>query len=102
MKKTILPILLFIGVLSLFAGDYIFIFKTDQSVFSLALSAIDSIKFSANQTLLDIYKPDHSVTHYPIAELDSINFGSISEAVVTTMCILRFFNFTKSIFNPFF
>ena len=97
MKKTILPILLFIGVLSLFAGDYIFIFKTDQSVFSLAIAAIDSIKFSPDQTLLDIYKTDQSVGHYSIAELDSITFGGINEAVVS----ITYSGNTVMVTNPY-
>ena len=97
MKKTILPILLFIGVLSLFAGDYIFIFKTDKSVISLALSAIDSVKFSADQTLLDIHKSDQSVAHYSISELDSITFGSIGSAVVS----INYTGSSVSVYNPY-
>ena len=97
MKKAILPILLFISVLGLFAGDYIFIFTSDQSVFSLAIAAIDSIKFSPDQTLLAIYKTDQSVAHYSIAKLDSITFGSINEAVVS----ITYSGNTVMVTNPY-
>jgi len=81
----------------LFITDYIFIFKNDQSVISIVLSTIDSIKFSSDQTLLDIHKSVQSVIHYAVTDLGSITFGSINSPEVS----ITYNNSVVTISNPY-
>lgn len=82
MKKTIVSLTLAaILVTILFAEERLFIYRTDSSVTSYSVSAIDSIKFADNQTAIQLFFIDKNKTTYPINEIDSLVFAGTPDTV---------------------
>ena len=85
MKKSGLFIVLAICVVTLLiAEEKLNIFKTDKSVENISVSAIDSIKFSSNNTVLSIYKTSNIISNYLISEIDSIDFTGTPDTIKIT------------------
>ena len=90
MKKYVLISISAICIITLVAQKTLNIFKPDLSVLNVAVSAIDSLKFSNNDAQLDIYKSDNSVLNIPVTGIDSMTFtDSISQQlpVITTSAV---------------
>lgn len=90
MKKYLLISLSAICILSLVAQKTLNIFKSDLTVLNIAVSTIDSLKFSNNNAQLDVYKSDNSAVNIPVSGVDSMTFtDSISQQlpVLTTSSV---------------
>lgn len=85
MKKTIISFALAaILVTILLAEERMYIFRTDKSVVSYSVSAIDSIKFADNQTAIQLFFTDKSKISYSINEIDSMAFAGAPDTVKVT------------------
>lgn len=83
MKKSVIFVLLLAVIFTLSAGNYLFIFKKDKTVHTHAVTSTDSIKFTANQTVLNIHNSDLSTSQYNISDIDSLIFGNYDDDKVT-------------------
>jgi len=80
MKKYLLIIISAIFIITIFAQKTLNIFKSNLSVINVSTSTVDSLKFSHNDTIMDIHTSDASITSLRISAIDSMNFSdSISQ-----------------------
>ncbi|WP_243345388.1 carbohydrate-binding domain-containing protein [Parabacteroides sp. FAFU027] len=85
MKKSGLILLSVVCLITLFAQKKLYIFKSDKSILEATIAAIDSLKFSADQTLLDIHNTDQTITSVAVAGIDSITFAdAVSDTITIT------------------
>ncbi len=77
MKKYGLITLSVICLITLFAQKKITIFKADSTQLGIAISSVDSLKFSDGETTLNIHKTDKSITSLPVSSIDSVIFAGI-------------------------
>jgi arabinan endo-1,5-alpha-L-arabinosidase len=81
MKKLVLLIVGVVGVVTLFAQEKLYVYKSSGSLISSVISGVDSIAFANNNTELNIYKTDRTVLNMLVANVDSIKFKN--EVTVT-------------------
>ncbi|MFT3753373.1 MAG: hypothetical protein QM800_11050 [Paludibacter sp.] len=90
MKKYLLVGISTICIITFASQKHINIYKSDLSVLNVVVSAIDSLKFSSNNTQLDVYKSDNSTLNIPVSSIDSMTFtDSISQQlpVISTLSV---------------
>lgn len=75
MKRIILILLSSVLLIVLFAEDTVRIFKSDKSMVTMLVSAIDSITFGNGQNQMDIHKTDKTISSQLIASVDSLSFS---------------------------
>jgi len=83
MNKSWITGVCILCVLALFAEDKIYIHKTGDSLLGYKVSEIDSISFTSGNTQLTVYKSDHSVTSMFVTAVDSIKFVNETVAAYT-------------------
>src|SRR5665647_520486 len=75
MKKYLLIVVSIVCILGIFAQKTMNIFKSDLTVTNIEASSVDSMEFSNNDTLLDIYIKGNSASSIVLSTIDSITFS---------------------------
>jgi hypothetical protein len=99
MKKLIFFILTTVLSTVLFAGENMYIHKTDQSIQTISVPEIENITFTNNETYLNVLKTDLSTVSFPVSEIDSITFGA--DKPETDVIKINFSGNSVSIDNPY-
>ena len=87
MRKYGLIMMLSISVLLVSAQKNLFVFRNNSTINTYLVQEVDSIKFSSNQTVMDVHKPGNSVTRIPVSSVDSMEFSDHDLPVVETVSV---------------
>lgn len=82
MRKYGLIMMLSISILVVSAQKNLFVFRNTSAINTFLVQVVDSIKFSNNQTVMDVYKSGNSVTKIPVSSVDSMRFSDNDLPVV--------------------
>ena len=75
MRKCSILLLFFLSVSVVSGQKNMFVFRNNAMINTFLIQQIDSMKFSSNLTVMDIYKHDQSVTKIPVSSIDSLQFS---------------------------
>jgi len=84
MKKIVAVLLSAVFIITIFAQERLFIFKSASSVVSYLISEINNITFDNNETTMYVNKTDNSSENHLISEVDSLTLNNISDTVRIT------------------
>jgi len=94
MKKHTLLLIILLSGFSVFCQEKMYVFLSDKTTLGAPVSAIDSIYFSEDQSIV-FFQVGEMLVNYPIAEIDSITFGEESNNV-----LINYNESGVTLFNP--
>ncbi|MFV0390271.1 MAG: carbohydrate-binding domain-containing protein [Paludibacteraceae bacterium] len=98
MKKLILSLFIVSATaISLFAADYLFVHSGGGVVTAIDRSAIDSIKFTSDETELSLYKDGVADYVFLLSNVDSLTFASVTAKQIT----IAYSSTGVTVTNPF-
>lgn len=71
-----------------------YVFRNNATINTFSIQLIDSMKFSSNESVLDVFKNDQSVTKIPLTSIDSMQFSDNSLPQVEL--VKTVYNYTTS------
>lgn len=78
MRRILLLIWISLTLFPVFSQKKLYIFRNNATINTFNVPEVDSIKFSNNQTVMDVYKNNFSVTKIQVTTVDSMMYSDYS------------------------